>query len=150
MSSRAGMLRSVNASPTSGADFGVRRETPCSTWLRNPRLKSWVESVALEQAARRERVSADNPPAGALAIALMPRVLHGQGTRPTPVTGKSMDHRSIRATMIHAPENPGRIPCTAAARAVPLASVQVAGRRDLRQARAGEIPRRRARARAGR
>src|SRR5690349_21123589 len=57
MSSRAGMLRSVKASPTMVGAFGVRRETPCSAWLRRPRLNNCVESVALEQAASRRRVS---------------------------------------------------------------------------------------------
>src|SRR6185503_4450272 len=57
MSSRAGMLRSVKASPTMVGAPGVSRETPCSTWLRSPRLKSCVDKVALEQAASSLRVS---------------------------------------------------------------------------------------------
>src|SRR5258706_6429507 len=57
MSSRAGMLRNVKASPTMVGASSVSRETPCRTWLRRPRLNSCVESVALEQAASRRRVS---------------------------------------------------------------------------------------------
>src|SRR6185503_5698259 len=53
------MLRSVKASPTSGGAFGVSRATPCSTWLRKPRLNSCVESVAPEQPARRLRVRSE-------------------------------------------------------------------------------------------
>src|SRR6185503_12066768 len=56
-SSRAGILRNVKASPTMVGAFGVRRGIPCSAWLRRPRLNSCVESVALEQAASRRRVS---------------------------------------------------------------------------------------------
>src|SRR5688572_33410153 len=54
------MLRSVKASPTSTGAFGVRRDTPCSTWLRKPRLKSCVDSVAPEQPARRLRVRSES------------------------------------------------------------------------------------------
>src|SRR5262245_23993689 len=38
----------------------VSRETPCSTWLRRPRLNSCVDSVALEQAASFLRASSEN------------------------------------------------------------------------------------------
>ena len=37
-SSRAGMKRSVNASPTIGPAFGLRGYTFCMYWLRNPFL----------------------------------------------------------------------------------------------------------------